>query len=326
MTVGAYLLQEQAFPQPGSVQGQISATVYVQKNSGARVLLKSWVYPTAPQDDKLAVSVSGYRGAVVRWLLVVQCSPQPGLRLNQQVRLIVESPSGSSPPQYAAVSVHAKPQWHGHLGCYQGPPGGRGGAPVLEGQSVDLTLPVLEQNTVAQSALEDTPVYLERGVSGNVADVVEVFQAPGSSCPASGFSVPPSRAGANVCFRSQAAAGSIHTAYYFPPSVATVETLERVSLGGDRIDSMVPSGQVSSSEITWQGTAGLSPSLSATSLSAAEGAGKATFFAGVLYGLAAGFIVPFLQGFPGAWREAGRGQSRPGAPEAEPEAAASGAG
>jgi hypothetical protein len=59
---------------------------------------------------------------------------------------------------------------------------------------------------------------------------------------------------------------------------------------------MFPPGQITSNdEIIWQGTPGLSPSLSATNLSSAENSSKAGFLAGLLYGLAAGLFIPFLQ-------------------------------
>src|SRR5215471_11426566 len=87
------------------------------------------------------------------------------------------------------------------------------------------------------------------------------------------------------------------TKYSFPASVTTAETLEQVSLSGDRIDSMFPPGQITSDDrIIWQGASGLSPSLSASSLAGAESASRDGFFAGLLYGLAAGLFVPFLQG------------------------------
>lgn len=90
--------------------------------------------------------------------------------------------------------------------------------------------------------------------------------------------------------------GAAATQYKIPQSVTTAETLTSVSLSGDRIDSMFPPGQITSNdEIIWQGTSGLSPSLSATNLSSAENSSKAGFLAGLLYGLAAGLFIPFLQ-------------------------------
>jgi hypothetical protein len=248
--------------------------------------------------------------------------------------MLVESASGTQKTGTAVVSVHDKPRWHGPLGCYTGPKDPQGQqVPVLTGQSIDLTLPVLQQNQLAQSAPADTPLYVERRTSGNagIADVVEVVQAPGSTCPqpaqpsgrplpvpdASSASTAPSASpsasaspspSGTVCYTAKA--GTSHAAYFFPSSVVTTETLTHVNLSYDHIDAMVPSGVVTSNNVIWQQGSGLSPTLSATSLSSAANASKETFFAGVLYGLAAGFFVPFVQGFPDAWRTAKAGTRR----------------
>lgn len=329
----AYVLQQSAFLNSASASGQISATVYVRAIN-ARAILKSTVYPAAPQDDKLAVNVSGPGGARDPWLLVVQCPPEPGLVLSPQVPMFSESTSGTQKIGTVAVSVHDKTHWHGLLGCYVTPQGQQGQqAPVLKGQSFDLTLPVLQQNPLAQSAQADTPLYVERRTSGQagIADLVEVIQAPGSICPeapppvgrlqaapspgsaaptapapasaspALGSASPSPPAASAVCYSAKAR-GTRPAKYFFPLSVATTETLADVNLSNDRIDSIFPSGQVTSDQVYWQGASGLSPALSATSLSSAADASKATFFAGVLYGLAAGFIVPFIQRFPEDWK------------------------
>jgi len=70
---------------------------------------------------------------------------------------------------------------------------------------------------------------------------------------------------------------------------------------------MFPPGQITSDDkIKWQGSAdsALSPSLSATSLSSGRAASQDIFIAGLLIGAAVGFLVPFSQGIPGAWRRA----------------------
>lgn len=122
-----------------------------------------------------------------------------------------------------------------------------------------------------------------------------------SSPPASPSSSSPATSALSPTCYEQVDSGTIATQYRFPTSVATSETLKNVDLGDDRIDSMFPPGQITSDyRIVWQGVSGLSPSLSATNLSTAESASEATFFAGVFYGLGAGFLVPFFQGFPDA--------------------------
>jgi hypothetical protein len=191
-------------------------------------------------------------------------------------------------------------------------------APVLPGGGINLTLPVLEQGSVGPSSAADTPLYVVRGTSAGhrIAKVVEFFQAPEASCPVPGTAPatsasasatatnatasPSARASATAagagCY-TQLPPGTAATRYSFPASVTTSETLEQVSLSGDRIDSMFPPGQITSDDrIIWQGASGLSPSLSASSLAGAENASRDGFFAGLLYGLAAGLFVPFLQG------------------------------
>ncbi len=63
--------------------------------------------------------------------------------------------------------------------------------------------------------------------------------------------------------------------YSFPTpangtTVATSEVLNDVKLSNERIDSMYPQGVITTDEVTWTGSAGLSPSLSATNLASAE--------------------------------------------------------
>jgi hypothetical protein len=331
VTFIAYHLQQNAFPKSGASAGQISVTVYTRL-SPSRLSLKSTVYPNAPQDDKLDVTVTGPRALSDPWILVVQCPSQPGASSRNTVRLYEESASGKQSEGNAIVSVRARRHWRGLLGCYQGSEMNPG---LVKGQNINVTLPVLEQNPSAQSAPKDTPLYVERQeASKKIADLVEVLQAPGSICPSSESSSNPSQSArpsaspvvstatpaekgpspssspsnssptpgalGPACYK-QVDSGTIATQYGFPASVATSETLKNVDLGDDRIDSMFPPGQITSDyRIIWQGVSGLSPSLSATNLSTAESASEATFFAGVFYGLGAGFLVPFFQGFPDA--------------------------
>lgn len=331
VTFIAFHLQQNAFPKSGESAGQISVTVYTRLNP-ARLSLKSTVYPNAPQDDKLDVTVTGPKALSDPWVLVVQCPAQPGVSSQNTVRLYQESTSGKQSVGNAIVSVRTGRHWHGLLGCYQG---GKMSPGLVKGQNINVTLPVLEQNPSAQSAPKDTPLYVERReASKKIADLVEVLQAPGSICPSTELNSNPSRSArpstspavsrttpvgkvpspstspsssspapsalGPTCYE-QVDSGTIATHYGFPTSVATSETLRNVDLGDDRIDSMFPPGQITSDyRIIWQGVSGLSPSLSATNLSTAESASEATFFAGVFYGLGAGFLVPFFQGFPDA--------------------------
>lgn len=311
VTLAAYHLQQNAFPKSGAAAGQISVTVYTRL-SPARLSLKSTVYPNAPQDDRLDVTVTGPKALSDPWVLVVQCPAQPGVSSRNTVQLYQEGTSGRQSEGNAIVSVKTGRHWHGLLGCYRGHQLSAG---LVKDQNINVTLPVLEQNPSAQSAPGETPLYVERSeTSRKIADLVEVLQAPGSDCPGAGLHSSPAPAArpspassssapstpGPACYE-QVNPGTIPTQYSFPTSVATSETLMNVDLGDDRIDSMFPPGQITSDyRIIWQGVSGLSPSLSATNLSTAESASEATFFAGVFYGLGAGFLVPFFQGFPDA--------------------------
>jgi len=294
-----FFLQQHAFPKSApSPLAQVTVSVYTSANP-SRVLLKARIQPNASQNDSLDITVTGPKGRRSPWLLVVTCpQPVPG-RVPMQL-------IGVAPPQPIEVlaSVHDVSHLSAPLGC-----AGTTGPVVVAGEDINLSLPVLEQSPLGQSAAADTPLYVVRGTSASqsIEKLVEVFQAPESTCPAPGDSraprPSPSSAAANtpVCY-AQLPAGTIATKYGIPASVTTSEILENVSLSGDRIDSMFPPGQITSTDrIIWQGAYGLSPNLSATSLSSAVNSSRDGFFAGLLYGLAAGLIVPFLQGLPEAY-------------------------
>lgn len=302
-----FIRQQQAFPDSDpSAFAQVSASVYTSLNP-SRVLLRAKIEPNAPQNDRLNITVKGPHGDPDPWLLVVTC----GRRVQGSVGLQV---TGVTAPQSIPVlaSVYDVGYRSIRLPCVSAPP-------VLPGEDINLSLPVLEQGSVGPSSAADTPLYVVRGTSAGhrIAKVVEFFQAPEASCPVPGTTSTPSasapatatgaatappsaRASAATasagCY-TQLPAGTAATKYSFPASVTTAETLEQVSLSGDRIDSMFPPGQITSDDrIIWQGASGLSPSLSASSLAGAESASRDGFFAGLLYGLAAGLFVPFLQG------------------------------
>lgn len=332
------LLQHEAFPRSApSPFAQVSVTVYV-KNSPARVWLKSTIYPNEARNDSLDVTVKGPKGASDPWLLVVTCPrSEPG-----EVNLDLD---GVSAPESVSVFAHVYDDSYRSfpLQCFAARRGHSesGQLPVVaRGEDINLSLPVLEQNPLAQSAAADTPLYVVRSKSGkqDIEGLVEVAQAPESSCPkprpvassnpsqpalptvssAPGTSVGRSApsaspsaqaastpAGGSASCLTRINASTIATQYRFPASVATSETLNNVNLTGDRVDSMFPPGQITSTnEIVWQGVSGLSPSLSATNLSSAENISKAGFFAGLCYGLAGGIAVPFVQGVSQTYNEA----------------------
>ena len=299
--------QQQAFPESDpSPFAQVSASVYTSL-SPSRVLLRAKIEPNAAQNDRLNITVKGPHGKPDPWLLVVTC----GRRVPGSVGMQL---TGVTPAQSVPVlaSVYDVSYRSIRLPCVST-------APVIPGDGINMSLPVLEQGSVGLSSAADTPLYVVRGTSAGhrIAQVVESFQAPEASCPVPGTTPTPSASAsatatsaattspsasasavtANAGCYTQLPAGTAATKYSLPASVTTSETLEQVSLSGDRIDSMFPPGQITSDDrIIWQGASGLSPSLSASSLAGAENASRDGFFAGLLYGLAAGLFVPFLQG------------------------------
>jgi hypothetical protein len=303
-------LQEEAFPKTSSSPfAQVSATVYT-RISNARVLLQSTIEPNASQQDSLSITVKGPKGVSDPWVLVVTCPH----RVQGQVPLRLQGVTTQQPIEVLA-SVYDTSHRSVPLGCFPPPPGQKQNQAipvVLKGQDINLTLPVLEQSPLAQSSTANTPLYVVRSKSGThlIEKLVEVLQAPQSSCPTPGTSYGEPSGSSASCF-TQVPMSATATQYSIPASVTTAEILSNVSLSGDRIDSMFPPGQITSNdEIIWRGVPGLSPSLSATSLSSAENSSKAGFFAGLFYGLAAGLFVPFLQDISKAWKDTGKRSRR----------------
>jgi hypothetical protein len=298
-----WLLAEGALPSSGVSSEQISVTVYVSI-SPAHLSLKSYAY-LDPRYDKINVNVTGPKGVLDPWILVVQCPA--GTRLSRAHPLWSEGTSGTQKLGYAIVSNHDSRNYSGRLGCFKKSTANPG---VVKGLNIDATLPVLEQNASAQSAPAETPLYVERSASGHrdIVNLVEVLQAPDSSCPghqgptsgttATGNAPAPQRLYAtpspihSACYH-QVTQGTIPTKYYFPTQVATFETLENVDLTNETVESMFPPGQITSDyKVKWQGLFSLSPSLNATSLSANRHASLDGFIAGVLLGLCA--VLSFL--------------------------------
>lgn len=105
-------------------------------------------------------------------------------------------------------------------------------------------------------------------------------------------------------------AKSIKYSFPAPSTVTTVTTseiLNNVTLSNERIDSMYPQGVITTDQVTWRGSAGLSPSLSATNLASAERQNKDAFWAGLLYGITAALAVPYFLEFYKAWQEVRNG-------------------
>jgi hypothetical protein len=213
----AGLLQHYAFPSQGTSSGQISVTVYV-RNSTARLILKSFVYPNDPADDYLTINVAGPQGRMDPWLLVIQCPPQGRSIPKNQVQLFTENASsaqGAKPVIARPQPLRAKKMQKIYLGCFAAPPkhtlaiapeqaigigfpcgypfllrfgcfaGPTGGTTpgTATGQTINVTLPTLEGDPAAQLPKVTTPVYAEEDARGTIKDLVEVYQAPGVVCP-----------------------------------------------------------------------------------------------------------------------------------------------
>jgi hypothetical protein len=289
--VAGFLLERAAIPGDALPSGQIFVTVYVSTDP-ANVSLTSYSY-LAPQDDSISVSVTGRNGVRDPWILVVQCPP--GGAPSSAPQLYSEGTQGRQHLGDVIVSNHNKKTYAGSLGCFRHSKPSQ----AVPGANIDVTLPVLEQNPAAQATPAQTPLYVERNASGQrtIEDLVEVLEPPDSSCldPASTTSSASSYSSGS-CY-SAVAAGTADTRYLFPSSTTTFETLENVNLANYNTPSMFPPGQITSDgKVKWQGSAPLSPSLSATSQQSARNASIDNFAAGVLLGLCGGFLVPFIQG------------------------------
>lgn len=301
------LFQFKAFPESGSSPfAKVSVTVYTSLPDSS-VLLGTSIEPNELQGDSISVTVKGPKGVSDPWLLVITCPhPEPG-----QVEMELQG-GNPVPPVWVYARIYQRSRVpYIPLGCSA--PRTRSASArtvVVQGESISLTLPVLEQNPLAQLTNTNTPMYVVRSQTGRhpIERLVEYVQAPKSSCPTP--SAHPSAVATPETTQSTAPGASapcfaqplnqITSEYDLPApsSVTTTETLENLSLSGDSIQSNFPPGQITShDQVIWQGGMGLSPSLSATSLTDAKNASKATFWAGLLYGMAAGFLVPFLQVF-----------------------------
>jgi hypothetical protein len=338
----AYHLQRVAFPPAGSSAEPISATVYVQELP-AQVILQSTFTPGAPINNvSFTVNVIGPTKAPDPWLLVVQCSVPPGKSDPYSIPLYSESSeSTANPPKMASVRVVPGPTKRHHqfnFTCYTGlTEQGQTTETVVQNRDLNLSLPVLEQNPDTQSALPDAPLYAEK-VAGKIEQLVEVQALPGAPCPAStpglgSASLSAGSAGSSsgtpspsptatsspspsaktsptpspsaaACY-TKVSPDATSVRYSFPPTttVATSETLNNVKLSDERIDSMYPQGMITTDQVTWNGGAGLSPSLSATNLDSAQTQNKDEFYAGLLWGIAAALAIPYFVEFYRVWHE-----------------------
>ncbi len=368
----AYLLQQVAFPQAGSSADQISATVYVQ-TLPAHVNLQSMFTPSAAANNvSFTVTVTGPTKRPDPWILVVQCTTPPD-QPQGAVPLWSETAAGKQPSGTVLVR-HGPTRTPLSFTCVTGlAEQDQTAATVVQNRDLNLSLPVLEQNPVAGSALAGAPMWAER-VAGKYRNIVEVQALPAAPCPtpspspaspaagsaspsagtpspsptalsstppattaspsatatasATASPSPPATVSATAspiapaCYTpASMSPGTTSVKYSFPAPangtmVATSEVLNDVKLSNERIDSMYPQGVITTDEVTWTGSAGLSPSLSATNLASAERQNKDAFWAGLLYGIAAALAIPYLVEFYKTWQDE---MKRPkGTPRARP--------
>ena len=182
--IGAYILQQVAFPEAGSSAEQISATVYV-KTLPAHVNLQSTFTPGAAQNNfSLTVRVTGPTKSPDPWLLVVQCAAPSARPYPESVPFWSESLTSRQP--VGRVLVRSGPTKKPlNFTCFTGlAEQGQTAATIVENRDLNLSLPVLEQNPDAASALADAPLYAEK-IDGKYQNIVELQAVPGAPCPIS---------------------------------------------------------------------------------------------------------------------------------------------
>ncbi len=306
----AAVLTMNAFPDNGSIPKQISVTVYVKKTP-VQLLIKSFIYNNDPAADSVEVTVLGSKDTAVPSLLVVQC-PDESAYFRKHEKPLIIAPLRDQKPVEAIVKPYTQRTWQSYLDCYAPPSVSEGtpGAAPSSGQNINVAPPVLEANPGAALTPGSAPVVLEER-AGQVVDAVEVVPAPGASCASSAS---PGSA-AFACY-TQVAANTEHTGYVIPNppknQVTTIETLEDISLSGDQIQSMVPDGHIiSNDQVYWQGSADLSPSLSAANLSSERLDSWFIFAAGIAVGFFASVLLTVLQEVLPLTREQQAGESGP---------------
>ena len=148
------------------------------------------------------------------WVLVVTCPHS----VRGQVPLQLVGVVGQQPIEVLA-SVYDVSHKTVPIGCFP-PPREHAQATsklVAAGQDISLSLPVLEQSPLAQSSTASTPLYVVRSTSGNqrIEKLVEVLQAPDSSCPTPGSSYATPSGSSASCF-TNLPAGAAATQYTIP--------------------------------------------------------------------------------------------------------------
>ena len=143
--IWAFLLQRVAFPEAGTADQQISATVYV-KTLPAHVNLQSEYSPGDSMDFTLSVTVTGPAKRPDPWLLVVQCSSEPGQPKQPSATLWSESAAGQQSVGSVLATSQTKARWTGTFACYTGLSGhGQTASAVIKGQDINLSCPPLNK-------------------------------------------------------------------------------------------------------------------------------------------------------------------------------------
>src|SRR5262249_16026739 len=144
----------------------------------------------AKNNVSFTVNVTGPNNAPDPWLLVVQCEKSSGKPWPWAVPLESESGTADAPEPaqpVGSVILNRGPTNRHHdfkFTCFTGLTGqDHTAAKAVQGGDLNLSLPVLQQNPDAQSALAGAPLYTEQA-SWKDQHVVEVQGLPGAPCPA----------------------------------------------------------------------------------------------------------------------------------------------
>jgi hypothetical protein len=320
-------VQLNTFTEPTSAL-QASVIAFVPDPT-AIVSLNTRVFGSAPWHDEVAIHVTNAPGRPKGWLVIIECPPILGLFQNHSL-LYSELPD--QPAQFSpvlAVRTYAGTGSHGlfPLGCFP-PPDQAQSLSTLYQSLTTTTLPELETDDYMKGALGRPTLYAQQGRS--VGPLVRVFAGAAFSsaflsvpCPSPAASSSPSTSssspgtvasnsapqspsptqspassspsGGPGCYQQPSAR---FTAYYVPSRLQVTEILDG-NLGSYQIDSVTPAPSILSrpdgeETIQWTGVSSLSPSWQLTNRGEQQAVSRDAFYAGILLGVAAGFIPALI--------------------------------
>lgn len=325
-------LQHKAFPPPAA-SGQIFVAVFVQHPS-AQVDLIAYINPNQPSEDQLAVrarSGNPGNGLVIiqcpsnphstfpQTNAVLTSAAAPPTQIESQQN-VIEEPDLSLSRATSRFS----------LGCFQQvPPGTYNIANVtLPALGTDQaiaavrTFPILyvdkkilvqifpgaqcpapvsspattsPTDSASPSTTASSSGSTITSVSPSATQSVPVVNASGSSAAApASATASPSITGNPDCFVKQPA-GSSFSEYYIPKTLRTEENLRQINWKGYTYETEFPNPvSQSSDDIRWDGSSGLSPSVTVADPTNEREVSQDSFISGILYGVAGGTAVSFI--------------------------------